>query len=108
MEAHRILGGGFLEVVYKDALEIEFKRRGLSYEREKEYFIDYKGEVLRHKFRADFVINNKIILEAKASEKGFADEIIPVVINYLKISGCSIGLLVNFGKPQLEFRRVIY
>ena len=103
-----MLGHGFLEVVYKDALEIEFKKRNLIYEREKEYHIQYKGIILPHKFYADFVINDEIILEAKSKENGLPDDFIPLVINYLKVSGCKIGQLVNFGKARLEFKRIIF
>ncbi|HMR58198.1 MAG TPA: GxxExxY protein, partial [Cyclobacteriaceae bacterium] len=61
MEVHRILGRGFLEIVYKDALEYEFKNRKIKYEREKEYLIAYKDTILPHKFYADFVVFDKII-----------------------------------------------
>ncbi|MCD4820168.1 MAG: GxxExxY protein [Candidatus Cloacimonetes bacterium] len=65
-EVHNNLGAGFLEIVYKDALEYEFQKNGISYEREKEYTVNYKGKILSHKFYADFVIFDKIILEVKA------------------------------------------
>lgn len=56
MEVHRQLGKGFLEVVYKDALEYELKRANIHYEREKEFIVNYKGFILPHKFYADFVV----------------------------------------------------
>lgn len=104
---HKQLGHGFLEVVYKDALEYEFRHREIFYEREKEYEIPYKKIVLPHKFYADFVVFDKIILEIKAKE-GIANEDMAQTINYLKCSGCKIGLILNFGEMKLGIRRVIF
>jgi len=66
MEVHRILGPGLLEIVYKDALELEFKNHNIPYTREKEYSINYKGIILPHAFFADFVVYKDIILEVKS------------------------------------------
>ncbi len=106
MEVHRNLGHGFLEIVYKDALEFEFKRKNILYEREKEYEIEYKGLILPYKFYADFIVFENVILEVKAS-KGIMDEHYAQVINYLAVSKCKIGLLVNFGEPSLYSKRII-
>lgn len=106
MEVHRNLGHGFLEIVYKDALEFEFKKQSIPYEREKEYDVEYKGVILPHKFYADFIVFNNVILEVKAS-KGVADEHYAQVINYLAVSKCKIGLLINFGDPSLYSKRII-
>ncbi len=73
MEVHRILGKGLLEIVYKDAIEIEFKSKNIPFEREKKYEVEYKGIILPHFFYADFVVFDKIILEVK-SRKGIVDE----------------------------------
>jgi len=108
MDVHRTLGHGFLEIVYKDAIEFEVRKKGLPYNREKEYTIEYKGIILPHKFSADFVLFDKIILEIKAAEGGLADDQIAQTINYLKASGCKIGLLVNFGHSKLEYKRLIF
>ena len=108
MDVHRTLGHGFLEIVYKDAIEFELNKKQLFYDREREYQIEYKGKILPHKFYADFVLNDKIILEVKSAEGGLADEQIAQTINYLKVSGCKIGLLVNFGRSKLEYKRLIY
>lgn len=97
MEVYNTLGGGFLEVVYKDALEIEFQLAGIPYEREREYQIIYKGKMLPRKFVADFVVMNKIILEVKAA-KDIHDENISQSINYLAVSKNKLALCVNFGK----------
>ena len=66
MDVHNHLGPGFLEIVYKDALEYEFQNAGIKYEREKRYKVNYKGIILPHDFYADFVVFDKIILEIKA------------------------------------------
>ncbi len=106
MEVHKNLGKGFLEVVYKDALEYELKQAHIPFEREKEYVVRYKDIILPHKFYADFVVYDKIILEIKCVSN-LGNEHIAQTMNYLKISGCKLGLLVNFGKLSLEFKRVI-
>ena len=106
MEVHRILGPGLLEIVYKDALEIEFKNNAIQYEREKEYLMEYKDVILLHRFYADFIVYGSIILEAKA-QKGFMEDFYSRVINYLALSKCKIGLLVNFGENSLRYKRFI-
>ncbi|SHI76384.1 GxxExxY protein [Tangfeifania diversioriginum] len=106
MEVHRILGKGFLEIVYKDALEYEFTKKGIPYEREKKYEIEYKDIILPHHFYADFVVYNKIILEVKA-QQGIVENHYKWVINYLAASKCKLGLIVNFGEDSLITKRVI-
>ena len=106
MEIHRILGRGFLEIVYKDALEYELNRRGILYRREKEYLVEYKNVILPHRFYADFVVFDKIILEVKA-QRGVADEHYAQVLNYLVVSRCKLGVIVNFGENSLVTKRVI-
>jgi len=103
-----ILGHGFREVVYKDAIELEFNQKNISYEREKEYSVSYKGKILPHNFYADFVVFNNIILELKAYEGGISDDNIAQTLNYLKASGCKVGLLINFGRRKLEYKRLIF
>lgn len=106
IEVHRILGKGFLEIVYKDAIEYELRKRDITYTREKQYVIEYKNVILPHKFFADFVVCNQIILEVKA-QTGIADEQYKQTINYLKVSGCKVGLIVNFGEDKLGIKRVV-
>ena len=106
MEVHRILGKGLLEIVYKDAIEYEFKQKGIPYEREKKYEVGYKEVILPHYFFADFVVFDEIILEVK-SQKGIVDEHYSWVINYLGISKNPLGLIVNFGENSLVTKRVI-
>lgn len=107
MEAHNQLGHGFAEIIYKDALMIEFKNEGIDYEREKEYDVVYKGHILPRKYYADFVVFDKIILEVKCVA-ALTDEHYSQVINYLKVSGNKLGLLVNFSRNKLETKRIIY
>ena len=106
MEVYNVLGPGFLEIVYKDALEYEFKKQGVEYEREKEYVVNYKDTILPHKFYADFTVLDKIILEVKAVSC-ISDEFIARAINYLKVSGNKLALIVNFGESKLVSRRVL-
>lgn len=106
MEVHNNLGAGFLEIVYKDALEWEFKKAGIQFEREKEYTVNYKGVILPHKFYADFVVFDKIILEVKGIS-GITDEHIAQGLNYLKVSQNKLALIVNFGELKLNYKRII-
>lgn len=106
MEIHNYLGHGFSEIVYKDALEIEFRNAGISYEREKEYEVVYKEIVLPHKFYADFVISGKIILEIKGKNQ-IVDADLAQAINYLKVSENKLALIVNFGESKLNYKRMV-
>jgi len=106
IEIHKELGFGFLEIVYKDAFEYEFHLQEVLFQREKEFIIFYKDVLLRHKFYADFIVFQKVILEVKAKEK-ISDEDLARTINYLKCSGCKIGLILNFGRMRLDIKRVI-
>ncbi len=106
IEVHKVLGKGFSEIVYKDALEYELNKKGIKFEREKEFLIKYKETILPHKFYADFVVENQVILEVKCAasiiEKHYAQ-----VINYLAISKLQVGLILNFYEKSLEYKRVI-
>ncbi|MBK7035796.1 MAG: GxxExxY protein [Bacteroidetes bacterium] len=106
MEVHNYLGPGFLEVVYKDALEYEFKKAGIPYSREKEYTVYYKDTILKHKYNADFVVYDKIILEVKGVG-AISDEFIARAINYLKVSSNQLALITNFGELKLNSKRII-
>jgi len=107
MEVHNTLGHGFLEIVYKDAIEHEVIQKHLNYCREREYLVHYKEVILPHKFYADFVLFDNIILEVKAAEGGISEVFISQVLNYLKVSRCKIGLIINFGRDKLEYKRLI-
>lgn len=105
-EVHKNLGKGFSEIVYKDALELELKEANIPFEREKEYLVNYKGNIIKHKFYADFVVFDEIILEIKSCDS-FVDSHISQCINYLKVSDKKIALLVNFNKTSLVHKRII-
>jgi GxxExxY protein len=106
MEVHRHLGSGLLKIVYKDALEYEFRMNDIPFEREKEYFIEYKNIVLAHKFYADFVVYNNIILEIKAV-KEIVDAHMAQTLNYIKLVNGRLGIVANFGNTSLQHKRVI-
>jgi len=106
MEVHNQLGAGFLEIVYKDALEYEFKKANIPYEREKKYVVHYKDVILPHKFFADFVVFDKIILEIKGV-KVMTPEFTAQCLNYLKVSDTRLALLVNFGELKLNYQRIV-
>ncbi len=92
MEVHRELGHGFLEVVYKDALQHELTTLGIPFAREKRYEVLYKEIVLPRFYVADFIIENKIILEIKA-QSFLVNADYKQVINYLAVSQCPCGFL---------------
>jgi GxxExxY protein len=106
MEVHSQLGNGFLESVYQEALALEFADREVPFHREQEVPIRYKGHVLSCGYRADFICFDEVIVELKAlSHLGDKDQ--AQVINYLKATGFSRGLLVNFGALRLETKRFV-
>lgn len=106
MEVHRNLGSGLLEIIYKDAIEIELKEKNIFFEREKEFTIEYKGKILPHKFYGDFVVNGDIILEIKAV-KNLSNEHTAQILNYIKLAKSEIGLLVNFQTKSLQYKRYV-
>jgi GxxExxY protein len=106
IEVHKNLGKGFSEIVYKDAFEYELKRIDFSFEREKEYLVHYKDIILNHKFYADFVVLDKIIIEIKSTES-LHEKHISQCLNYLHVSGHRLAILVNFNKTSLEYKRII-
>ena len=108
MEVYNTLGYGFLEVVYKDAMEIEFAERQMVYQREDEHTIKYKTKILPHKFFADFTLYDNIIVEVKANKDGITDDAVAQTLNYLKASGLRLSLIINFGKTSLEYKQLVY
>jgi GxxExxY protein len=107
MDIHRELGKGHDEVIYKDALVVELNRAGIPFNRENKYEIKYKEVILPHFYRADFVVWNKILFEAKAVEQ-LTNAHVKQVLNYLAAAKLRLGLLVNFGADSLEWKRVIF
>jgi GxxExxY protein len=107
MEVHRELGCGFKEAVYKDALEVEFTNRKVPYQREKLFKIEYKGIPLTHKYAADFIVFDEVVLEVKATSF-LVDNFLVQTINYLKASGLQLGIIANFGQRSLVYKRVVF
>ena len=101
IEVHRILGPGLLESIYEECLCIEFEKRKIPYQRQKEIPIEYKGTKLDSAHRLDIIVSNNLIVELKA-----CDSIQPVheaqVLTYLKLTGIKVGLLINFNVPLLK------
>jgi len=106
-EVHNILGHGFKEVVYKDALEMELNKLEVPFQREKSYSIFYKEQKLKHFFVADFIVYDSIILEIKIGNY-IGEPYLKQTLNYLKASGLRLGIVINFGKPSLEYQRVVF
>lgn len=105
MDVHNELGCGFLEKVYQEALEIVLKEEGINYEREKHLPIQFRGTILQCDYIADFVIDNKVIVELKAVSA--LDPLFEAqVINYLRATGLQVALLINFGQKDLQIKRL--
>lgn len=106
MEVHRKLGSGFLESVYAEAFEKEFKNKNIPYKREEKLRIYYDEFPLKKYFKADFVCYNTIIVELKANVSiTKTDE--KQSLNYLKATKFKLGILVNFGAPSLFYKRIV-
>ncbi len=100
MKVHKTLGNGFQEVIYQRCLAIEFKKAGIEFEREKDQTIFYEGYNVGTR-RADFVVEDKVLVELKALTK-IGDVNIAQIKNYLVAYNFPIGLLINFGAQSLE------
>ena len=100
-----VLGCGFLEKVYENAMTVDLRRMGIPVEHQKPLQVRYDG-VIGGDYQADLVVGNRVILEFKA-----ASQLDPVheaqLLNYLKATGIRVGLLLNFGRPKLQYRRFV-
>jgi GxxExxY protein len=107
MEVHRVLGPGFLETIYQEALAKEFAARGIPFSREVPIPVRYKDELLGCYYKADFVCYGEVIVELKALGKitGVEES---QVINYIKATGFEVGVLANFGAASLEYKRLVF
>ena len=106
MEVHRELGFGFLEAVYQCALALEFQDRQIPFRAEVPLPVHYKGNLLSCGYRADFICYEDFLVETKAIAKlTRADD--AQLINELKATGLQPGLLLNFGAPSLQFKRLV-
>lgn len=106
MKIHSMLGQGFKEIIYKEALEVELKRENIPYEREKSFKVLYDGVILNRRFDVDFMVFDSIVLEIKAASI-IHYENFRQTLNYLKASQIKLGILINFGASRLEFRRIV-
>jgi len=107
IEVHRVLGSGFLESVYEEALCYELDRKSLPYERQTSLDIRYKDLVFLNRFRADIIVDSRIIVEVKAIQRLTVIEDAQL-LNYLRVTGMRVGLLFNFGASRLDFRRRVH
>lgn len=101
MEVHKLLGPGLLESAYEECIAREFVLRGFPFERQKPAPVVYKDARLECGYRMDFLVNGKIVVELKAVEC-FAPVHEAIVLTYLRLSGCRLGLLINFNVPMLK------
>jgi GxxExxY protein len=101
IEVHRVMGPGLLESAYRVCLAHEMALRGLSYEQERSLPVCYKGVQLDAGYRLDFMIERAVVVELKAVET-----LLPIheaqVLTYLRLTGCKVGLLINFHVPVLK------
>jgi len=104
-EVHNTLGCGFLEKVYERAMILELQANGLSIETQKPIKITYKGKDVGN-YIADIIVENKVIVELKTAE--FLTKIHKAqLLNYLRATGYEVGLILNFARPKLEYKRVV-
>jgi GxxExxY protein len=107
MEVHRTLGMGFKEITYKEALELEFSDHHLKFERERRFSIEYKKRTLSSYYIADFILFDSIVIEIKAAST-IIDPHFYQVISYLKAAELKLGMVINFGAPSLQFKRIVF
>ena len=105
MEVQNVMGQGFSELVYHDALNIELELRGIPYETEKPIAINYKGKQLERTYKADLVCYDRIVVELKSVDKLKAEHTAQL-LNYLKATGSPMGILINFGEKPLHYKIV--
>ena len=106
MKVHRLLGAGFLEAVYEEALEKEFLTQNIPFKRQLKLELYYDNEKLNKCYRADFVCYDSIILEIKAVSH-IPDIFYAQLKNYLKCTNKELGMLINFGAASLSYKRII-
>jgi len=105
-KVHKELGAGFSEKIYQNALVILFEEQNINYEIEKEYEVKYLNKKVG-KFRADMIVESKVIVELKAVTGNIPQVFECQVISYLKSSGLRVGLLINFGNKSCQIKRIV-
>lgn len=98
IEVHKLLGPGLLESAYEECLAREFALRGIRFERQKPAPVVYKDVKLECGYRMDFLVDGQVVVELKAVE-ALAPVHEAIVLTYLRLSGCRLGLLINFNVP---------
>jgi GxxExxY protein len=106
MRVHAAMGNGFLEAVYQEALEDKLQKQDISFESQKKLALYYNDKKLKKFYKADFLCYDKIILELKAVDY-LSVNMRDQLMNYLKATKTRLGLLVNFGKKSLEYKRIL-
>lgn len=106
MNIHSVMGNGFLEAVYSEVLEKEFKKNNIPFEKEKKLEIFFNGEKLSKTYRADFLCFDEIIIELK-SVNFLHENFSKQLQNYLKATNKKLGILINFGEKSLNYKRII-
>lgn len=105
MEVHNEIGYGFKEEVYENAYEVKLNHAGITPNRQYEVHVEYEGENVAT-FYLDLFPNQQVVVEVKAFSHQLTNDELAQVINYLKATGAPVGLLFNFGRRRLEYRRV--
>jgi len=107
IEVHKHLGHGFLEPIYQEALELELTARALPFHAQQELHVQYKGATLKRTYVADFICFDCLIVEIKALKQLTSIEE-SQILNYMKVTGLKVGLLINFGASgKLEWKRLV-
>ena len=105
-EVYTVLGCGFLEKVYQRAMQVELQRGGLNVELEKRIQVEYKGVVVGD-YAADIFVADAVVVELKVA-KTYQPDDEPQLLNELKATGTKVGLLINFGRTKVEFKRMVF
>jgi GxxExxY protein len=105
-EVYKHLGYGFLEKVYQNAMKVELELRGFTAELERKIRVAYKGNVVGS-YEADLLVNEVVIVEIKVA-RDYHTEDEPQLLNELKATGMKVGLLINFGRTKVEFKRMVF
>lgn len=104
-EVHNVLGYGFLEKVYENALVVELAKRGVKVDAQKALQVKYKDAIVGD-YVADLIVEDKVIVELKA-EDTYNKQHEAQLLNYLKATGLKVGVLINFGRTKCEFKRLV-
>lgn len=105
MEVLNTLGHGLLEKPYENALAVELRLRGVAFAQQPRYPVAYKGEAVGE-YVPDLIVNDEVVVDTKTIER-IGDHEVGQMLNYLRITGLSVGLIINFKKARLDWKRVV-